>query len=1191
MKNSAGWRLLTTLITALLMGLLSAHAQKLTGTISGTVTDNSGAAIPGATVKVTNTATSKTFTATTDAQGNYTVPELPDSTYDVAISAAGFVEFRATNAVVHVATTTTVDAKLQVGSVNETITVQANAVQVQTDSASLGVTVDGTQVKELPLNGRNFVQLTQLQPGVSAANNFQNTGKGLNGGVDMSVNGNPTTNNLFLVDGVNNNDVGSNRTILIYPSNESIAEFKMLLNSYGPEYGQASGSVISIITRSGSNSFHGSAFYNGRNDALNTYTYFSAPNAGKGLPLDGKDKQRRNDWGYSIGGPVIRDKLFFFWSQEWNHEIKGRQVSACVPTAAERSGDFSVLGCNTSGLPNFSQVPPSKLAGPNKLAAVDPSAATMMQMLPLPNTPNGALNSNGQNWSASLPTALNWRQENVRVDYDLRHSNHIMGRYTQDTWNNPAFNAGYWGDTVFPALNSNWAQPSKSITAHWTSTIRSTLVNDAAFNYSNNRIVITPGGTNPSLLTQVTAAIPTLYPESLKHSQLGVPSVNFGPYAAGSPNNVTQLQAPWQNQLDIYTFRDDVAWVKGQHDLKFGVFFGFNGKNEDVNSATGERPTVGTSIATNAGGIDTNDVLANLELTGNVFNINETSTNVRAQLRWRDYEFYAGDTWRVGPRVTLNLGVRYSLLLAAFQPNDQITSFQPQLYDPAKPASDACNGLWVAPGKDPCGDANKQFGTNFSHGTPGPNRSLVNNGHNHFAPRIGVAYDVFGTGNTVVRAGVGQFFQRERVSRYTLVANAPFALTTNNYVRTLGGPTPSSLSGTASPAGGEDPSATLPNSWQWNLAVEHQFAKNTVFQAAYVGNRGIHLTNSYDINSIAPANWLTATFANSGDVNKLRPYPAGGNNGTLTYWAHGGDSNYNGLQLSLRTRISDILQLGAAYTWSHALTDVVTDDSSGGIGNQALTYYTMPFLDYGTSNVNRPNMFVANAIWFLPRLQGSNAIARGVLGGWELATIVTSQNGNNFTIFQGAHENNLGTNPATGATYTSQLNQSGALVQTGFTQPLRPLMTGKSPVAGRHDNTIVNPAAFTLIGYRLGTIPNNMARRGMVGGPNYNNTDMSLDKNWPLFHEKATIKFSLDFFNLFNHPNFNPGSLSQGSPISAINCGAPIGTNASTGHALYAPCSPTNNLVTAEDLQKGFGTSSGLIGNARQIQYGLHVNF
>ena len=1181
MRRSRVFLVLIAFAAAFLLWL-PAHAQKITGTITGSISDTSGAAVSGASVTVTNTATNKVYEVTTDAQGSYTVTELPDSTYRVDVKATGFENYITQGVVVHVATTTNVNAQLKLGSVSESVTVQANAIQVQTDTAALGAVVDGRQVKELPLNGRNFVELTQLQPGVSAANNFVNTGKGLNGGVDMSVNGNPTTNNLFLVDGVNNNDVGSNRTILIYPSNESIAEFKMLLNSYGPEYGQASGGIISIVTRSGSNAFHGSAFYSGRNDALDAYTFFSAPKAGQGLPLNGKDKERRNDWGYSIGGPIIKDKLFFFWSQEWNHEIKGRQVSSCVPSAAELAGDFSTIGCNTASLPDFSNVPASMLAGPHTLNAVDPSTATTLKMLPLPNQ---AFDSSHNNWSTSLPTGLFWRQENVRADYDLNSRNHIMGRYTQDTWSNPAFNAGYWGDTVFPALNSSWAQPSKSITAHWTSTISNSLVNDAAFNYSNNRIDITAGGTDPGLLTQVSAAIPTLYSESLKHASAGVPAINFGPYGGAM-----SLQAPWQNQLDIYSGRDDISWIKGQHNFKFGAFLGFNGKDEDVNSSTGERPSIG-AVATGAGGIETNDALANLELTGNVFNISETSTNIRAQLRWRDYEFYAGDTWKMTPRLTLSYGIRYSLLLSPYQPNDQITSFQPQLYDASKPASDACNGLWVAPGADPCGAANKQFGTNFSSGTPGPNRALVKNGYHNFAPRLGVIWDPTGNGRTVLRAGAGQFYQRERISRYTLVANAPFALNTNNYARTLGGATPASLSGTASPAGGEDPAALLPNSWQWNLAVEQAIGSNTTVQLGYVGNRGLHLTDVYDINGIPQQNWTAATFANSGaDTSALRPYSAGGNNQTLTYWAHNGASNYNGLQVQVRSRIGDALQWGAAYTWSHTLSDVITDDSSGGIGQQARTYYPDSRLDYGTSNVSRPNMFVANATYFLPKLQGASLLERSTLGGWELAGIITAQNGNNFSIYQGAHEANLANDPATGKPYSSQLNQNGELAMIGLTggsNTLRPLETGQSCVSGRSSNQVANPGAFTLIGYQLGTIPSNMAPRGVCGGPNFNNTDFSVAKNWTV-REKLTIKFNFDFFNFFNHPNFSPATQ---SPVAAVNCGSPVGTN-DTGHALYTPCSATNNIVSAQDLTPGFGTSTSLLGTpARQIQYGLHFNF
>lgn len=1177
MNRYIRWMLLIGFAISLLQ--IPLHSQQITGAISGAITDTTGAVVPNATVTIINLGTNDVHKVDGGAQGSFTVTQLPEGHYHVTINAQGFKSFVSKDVVVHVATTTTLNAQLQPGSVSETVTVESDAVQVQTDTASLGQVIEGQQVKELPLNGRSFVELTQLTPGVSAANNFDTKNKGLQGGVDMSVNGNPTTNNLFIIDGVNNNDVGSNRTILIYPSIDAIAEFKMLTNDYGPEYGQASGAIVNIVTRSGSNQFHGSAFYSGRNDALDAYTFFSAQNAGKGLPLDGKDKLRRNDWGYSIGGPIKKDKLFFFWSEEWNHEIRGRQVSSCVPTAAERGGDFSTPGCNTTA-PNFGKLPAGTYTG-LKLNSVDPSAVTMLQMLPLPNL-NG-FNSNHQNWSVSLPTGLFWREENVRGDYDLNKTNHISGRYTQDTWTNPSFNAGYWGDTPFPALDSNWAQPSKSTTIHWIDTLSTTLVNDVAFNYSNNRITITPGGTDPGLLAKVTAAIPTLYPTSLKHQQQGVPQVNFGLYVANSGS--TTLQAPWQNELNLYSFHDDISWVKSQHTFKFGALLDFNAKNEDTGSGSSERPNVG-SPAVSSGGYDTGDSLANLEFPSNVFNISETSTNVRAQLRWRNYELYAGDTYRMNPRLTLSYGVRYSLLLQPYQPNDQITSFQPSLFDPNKPASDACNGLWVAPGKDPCGAANKQFGTNFSSGTPGPNRSLVKNGFHNFAPRLGVIWDIHGNGKTVVHAGVGQFYQRERVSRYTLVSNAPFALTTNNYARTLGGGTPSSLSGAASPTGGINPSQVIPNSWQWNLAVEHALAQNTVLQVGYVGNRGIHLTSSYDVNAIPQSKLLAATFANSANVNSYRPFP---NYGTLTYWDRGGNSNYNGLQVLLRSRIGSSLNLGIAYTWAHALADVQIDDSSGGMSAGSRTYPTNPKLDYGNSTVNKPNVLVANATWLLPKLQGTNFFEHHVLGGWELTGIVSATNGNSFTIFQGASENQNLVSPNS-PTPAGQLNQTGALVATGFTNPnpLRPLATGQSCISGRHTNTIINPKAFTLMGYQLGTIPSSMERRGACGGPNFNNTDFSVDKNWHA-GERLQVQFRLDFFNIFNHANFNPASLSQSSPIQDVNCGPVVGTGANG--SLYNACSPTNNVVTRETPTSGFGTSSGLIGTSRQIQYGMHFTF
>lgn len=1182
-------------------------AQKTSGSITGQVTDPSGAAVPNANVTLLNPSIGLNRTVHTNNQGEYTFDDVQIGTYEVDVESSSFQKSATKGVIVNVGTGTRSDAHLVAGSVTETMEVTANSIQVQTDSGSLGNIIDGTQVKELPLNGRSFVELTQLGPGVSGANNFDSKNKGLQGGVDFSVNGNPTTNNLFLVDGANDNDVGSNRTILIYPSIESIAEFKMLTNSYGPEYGQASGAVISIATRSGTNAFHGSAFYDGRNDALAAYTYFSRRNAGLGQPRDGKDKLRRNDWGYSIGGPVKKDKLFFFFNEEWNHEIRGFTQTACVASAAERAGDFSqvITTDPKTGNPqnNCHEAQPTFAGGTHVLAKVDPAGSLLSQYYTLPNKP---LDANGNNWSQSLSSALNWRQENVRVDYNLSPRNTIMGRYVQDNWTNPSYNGNqYWGDSIFPTINSSWAQPSKQIIGRYTATISSTLVNDAEFAYSNNRINIAPGGTNAALIGQLNTAIPTLYAGSLKNNKTGsIPTIWGGLGNYGSGANIWTI-APWNNKLDIYTVRDDVSKVVGNHALKFGFFLGFNAKDEDTSTAASEHPTFGTGdgnidvptkTSPNSTGVATGNNLANVLIPGNSFFLSETSTNIRAQLRWRDREFYAGDTWKIKPRLTLNYGVRYSLLPTTYQPNGLETNFQPSLYDKTKPASDACNGLLVVPGTSPCTDSNKNFGTNFSNGIVGPNKYLVNQNYHLFAPRIGVAYDVHGDGKTAIRAGFGEFYQRERVSRYQLVANAPFAVTTSNYSRSLGGTTPANLgAGSASPSGGYDTGNTLPVAIQYNLTVEQNIAKNTVLQVSYVGNRGEHLTSSYDVNGIQPQNYLAATFASGNQVQSFRPY---NNFGSLQYWGHNGDSYYNGLQTLFRTQVAQ-LRFQAAYTWSHAIADVLTDNSDGGGGVGDFTVGSNPRLDRGNSATNRPNIFVANATYQLPGLQGRSNLVQQSLGGWELSTIQTADSGNSFSIYQnGLSENSANLlaipDPANAGSYKPAVGSTlSSFFQTGLLNNQRPsLAVGQSCNSGNTGgDQIINSTAFTAVGYALGTLQQ-PAARGACRGPKLINTDFSIDKNWKV-RERATVQFRLDAFDLFNHANFRAD---QGNfnAISNVNCGPSftgLKTDGTMGQ-VFNTCSTTNNVVSTQTAGTNFGRSTGLVGNAqRQFQYGLHVNF
>jgi len=1182
--NQSRTILLVLCVVALL--LVPMYGQKTDGSVQGIVTDPAGAVVPNAPVTITNIANGQTRATSTDSGGYYSVPQLPPGQYEVVVKAPSFKEARTRGVEVHVASSTTVDVHLTVGSASEQVEVNANAIQVETGTAALGEIIDSTQVSELPLNGRSFVQLTQLAPGVSAANNFDGKNKGLQGGVDFSVNGNATTNNLFLVDGANNNDVGSNRTILTYPAVESVAEFKMLRNSYGPEYGQASGAVINIVTKSGSNQFHGSVFYGGRNDALAAFNYF-AKQTGK------KDALRRNDYGFAVGGPVKKDKLFFFYSEEWNKELRGLTKTSCLPTAEERSGDFSNPSCG-AGLPNI-PVALQDPGNPHKFAsdvALSPAGLLLIQKYPLPNAslPGGA------NWALSQGSKLDWRQDHGRADFNINKSNSLMFSFTQDHWENPAPTGGsYWGDDVFPTLNSSWTQPSKMIVGKWTSTIGGSMVNDAEFAYSNNRINVTAAGTDPGLLAQISAAVAPIYPESLKNTNVGLPTIwgGFGAYGGGQNY---WMQAPWNNTLDIYSARDDLSKAIGNHNFKAGVYLSWNGKNEDNGNPGSERPAFGAQDWGVAAGpyAATGNPLANVLTPGMVFNLGESSTNVRAQMRWRDYEFYVGDNWKLRRNVTVEYGVRYSLLLSPFQAQGKSTGFNPALYDPNKPASDACNGLWTVPGTDPCGAANQQFGTSYSQAANGPNKYLVNQNYHMFAPRLGIAWDPFGHGNTAVRFGVGQFFQRERVSGpyYIIAANAPFAVA-GSLNRSLDGPTPPSLSGSASPAGGRDPSNKIPNSWQWNASVEHTFARETSLQIGYVGNRAIHQTSNYDLNLPNPngvaascavggttytdvANWLCGAFQSGASLNALRPYS---NFGQLAWWTHTGDASYHSLQVLFKTRYKRS-QATAAYTYSHSISNVLLDNSDGGVGVSSYTWGGNPRLDRGNSPINRPHIFVANATYFLPELKDSNPFVKAAFGGWELSGITSAASGAAHTVYQDSLGENTG-NLVAGAT-GSGLQELFAASVKGM---IRPLVTGTSCTAGRKGSLLYDPAAFTLVGYELGTIPSNTEPRGYCPGPRLVNTDLSIDKNFKLT-ERFRMQFRLDFFDLFNHPNFRGDALQSNLPFLSVNCGP------ADGNSKYQPCSPTNNVVSAETSNTGFGLSNTMIGNAgREMQYSLKITF
>jgi hypothetical protein len=1159
------------------------------GRLSGNIVDPTGGVVPGATVTISQASTGLSRSTTTSDTGSYVFNNLPVGTYTLAVTKDGFKATTVGNIVINVATVTTQSVTLEIGAVTETVNIQADAIQVQTQSGTVGEIVSGEQVRELPLNGRSFVQLTQLQPGVAAANNFDSKSKGLFGGVDFSVNGNSAQSNLFLTDGANNNDTGSNRTILLFPSIEAIAEFKSLRNSYGPEFGQAAGAVISIVTRGGSNEFHGSLFYFGRNDALNAADYFANLNG------TGKNSLRRSDFGGSLGGPIVKDRAFFFFSQEWNEEIRGQSRFGSVPTLAERGGDFS----NPRFAPNGQRCSPDPIQNPNHpgfatqiipQANLSQAGLSVVRLLPEPNVANP---SNCNNWAQSANSPISFRESNVRIDGNINSNNKIFGRYTRDDWSNatPILTGNLWGDDAFPTVESSWTQPSQQVALKLTTILGSNAINEVQFSYSANRINVNPGS-GADLNAEINASIPGYFPDSEKVNGINRPHPVFwggiAPYYSSSGSDLW-TQTPFRNSLDIYSIRDDVSMVMGNHTIKFGGLFDSAAKDEDSGPNNESVHFFGPAGCCGAGGGNHsgnwgNGMLQDLLTDNTFFGFDETNTMAVGQNRYKNLEFYLGDTWKVRPNLTLELGVRYSLLFEPTDARDRISGFSPDAYDPTRPATDPCNGLVVPAGTNPCADiAGASTPIQFS------NRSLRENSFMNFAPRLGVAWDVFSDGKTAIRAGFGQFYLRERTSPYfaSLTQNAPFA-TFIAGERLLNGTQFAGLTAASngSPRFGLSPEAETPYSIQFNFSFGQELWKDTAIEIGYVGNRARRQLTHNDVNQVLEQNRLTAAFAaDANAVNGLRPYS---NYGSIYQFERNGRADYDSLQVLFRTRFTRNSQLQMAYTFSKSQADFGLNDSSGGSSNFAVLDRNNRDLDFAESDINRPHIFVANMIYNFPELKSQNGFVKTLLGGWEMATIVRLTSGTSLT-------------PNLNATGISNFdpNDPGAVTAfqggiTGFgsgVQNQRPIRVDGVPctVEGTK-GSFINPAAFTLIGYNIGeTVP----VKTTCAGPVTKNVDLSFYKNFApefltksFFGEAARIQFRLELFNAFNTTQFG-GALPITYYDGQVQCG-------------NAVCSPTNNTITAVQQQDGsFGTNArtnnfGVANSTRggrEIQYALKFYF
>ena len=1173
------------LVAFLLCFSAATRAQVTTGSIRGTVTDEQGAVVADATVTITNTETGLTRTVQSATDGAFTFPDLPIGSYRLRVTRTGFKAVDQTGITLHVNDNLTLNIALKIGAVSETVTVEASPIQIQTTNGELSGLIGANQVSQLPLNGRNFIQLVTLLPGVAPAEAFSVTNKGLKGASDVSVSGSPSNGNQWLVDGANNNDTGSQRTILIYPSTESIQEFKIERNSYGAEFGLMAGATVNLVTKSGSNDFHGSAYYSGRNDKLNAFdTQLKA-----GCPTCPKNKFRGNDFGYTFGGPIKKDKIFFFWSQEWNRRIEGLVRSSHVPTMKERTGDFSeIAACPASastGFPAGGLHDPTGPLGNTSFGTSipanrqSPGGLLALTQYPAPTLPYTSTSCPFTNWTASLNTPTPWREENVRGDVNLSKTLTLMLKFTNDSWQIGPPSAGFgWGNNPLGVIDESWNQPGRIAAAKLSKTIGTSAVNDFQFSYSANRITINQ--TNPTLVKQLNDAIPTFFPVSDKRYGDQGPSVWFSGWGNAHLPSVWTI-APWQNAQDLYTWQDDFSMVKGRHTLKIGGVYSRNSKNEQQSNAefgglfgaVGYNGCSGTVVAgqcPNTSGNTTGYDVADMILKNMAFNWSEASNININDIRWRNTEFYVSDTFRMTKRFTLVYGVRWSFLPNPYFADDLYTSFNPAAYNPAL-GKTTCNGLLYSPEKaNPC-----PAGTG---GVAGPNRALWNNNNHMLAPRLSFAWDPTGSGKWAIRMGAGQFFNRDRLYALQIGGQNPpfignFTTTNGRFIDSVTQPgacAPNCFgTGLGTAAIGNETSNQMPNSWQYNVSIQHQVFKDAMLEVAYVANHNNHWEIRSDINAVPEASRLTYVqdSGNGSARAALRPFGALHGDNTLTYYTRSASSSYNSLQAMFNMRFSRNSIVQAAYTWSKLISDTQLIDTPA----LNVDFYN-PSANRGPDQLNRPQILTVNFVYNLPTLQNQNGFVRGALGSWEISSIISEAAGPSLTPI------------------INSISNIGDPSGTGGAGALRPMRVAGQPcrASGTDSRQWLNPNAYTMNGFQLGKIGSSGV--GICSGPGNNNVDFSLRKNFTLT-ERIKMQFSFDFFNLFNHPQYQASSINMGLNFTSPNtAGTPEFVTASG-----AGTTSLSNAVAIQNTTLNPGTF-GFAGQSRengwrQMQYGLKIFF
>jgi outer membrane receptor protein involved in Fe transport len=1065
-----------TILVCLIVSFVASlcYAQITTTTLLGTVTDSTGASIAGAQIKITNTDTNLVRTVTTNAEGGYRVEFLPVGHYKLEATLTGFKTSVQEGIVLTVNELARVDVKLAIGTTEETVTVTEAPPAINTTTAELGRTIDSVEIASLPLVERNVYTLLDLTPGVQSNNNGVATASSgtsslvlgypeqrtlINGGTD----GGTGSVNYYLDGGINM--TGLRNTGNILPNPDAIQEFRVQTNAYSVEYGRYQSGVINVLTKSGGNSFHGSVFEFVRN------TVFNANDWGSTLATP---PFHRNQFGATIGGPIIKDKTFFFFSYSGLRQTTSSFLNgAVVPTALERTGDFSQSKTIPTDPATGKAFVCNGVVGvicPNRL---DPVAMKII------NTYIPTANVGTNKWQGYVPSPYNTNEFLIKVDHQLNAAHRLTASYFETSGTNTV-KAGT-GNLPWASQEFDWRQHDGNLSDTWL--MSTNKVNQVWLTYTRNfggRLNLPQtslGDLGSAFTIQGTPSLP----------QINVSGVFNLTNAIGGPVAGT----------NFYALRDVFSWTKGNHTIKLG---GELSLNKDIQQTLlnnyGAFTFNGSATATKVGTTTTNNPLPDF-LLGIPSALSQDAPVTGYTNSW-DTAVFAQDDYRIIPRLTLNLGVRWDVQTPPTDPQNRADTY-------VFGAKSTVNSL------APTGQ--------LFYGDPGVERGVVPVRWHHVSPRIGFAWDPFGDGKTAIRGAAGVFFGSvsgnewntmtnfepysvrltfTNTSTKTTAAGVPLGATLSNPYNAFVGGNPFPYKGTFISGGsifGVSQNFQWPYSYQLNFSVQQELTKNLTMSVAYVGTLSHDLPFARDINY--PVLTPTATSAGANILSR-RPNPA---YGQVLLLASDQTANYNALQVTSKMRMTHHLSFNAFYTWSKTLNGVeLLNNTTQGLAQN----YSNLAEDRGRADTDQRHVFTAALNYKPDYYTGNNPVLRHVINGWSISPIIKLRSGAPFTVTNGSVDANLDGNT----------NDRAQVIGDPHLD---------NPTAAHWFNT----AAFTQNKVVTGVATDGNSPRNFLNAPGYRDVDLAISRDFQL-NERFQLQFRAEGTNAFN-------MVSLGTPNATVN--------------------------------------------------------